>query len=156
MMDDIAALNIRVAELEARVNNHETRLPPEPKCDDPNFAYTTQLSYWVRALNPATPNTMNSGSIGYDGPYDRQAARTRAQAVASERAKHYDSSSPEPWAVRTVSWKDDWQAINETGIILVIEMLEVNGRVTRDWHFSNNPPSWLDEIPNESLSQKDK
>jgi hypothetical protein len=146
MMDDIAALNIRVAELEARLQNHETRLPPEPKCEDPNFAYTSQLNYWVRALNPPTPNSTNSGSIGYDGPHDIATARTRAQAVALERAKHYDPATIEPWAVRTVPWKDDWQAVNETGVVLIIELLEVNGRVTHDWRYSNNRPKWLDEI----------
>jgi hypothetical protein len=146
VMDDVAALNIRVSELEARLQNHETRLPPEPKCEDPNFAYSTQLTYWVRPLNPVTPNSMNSGLIGLDGPHNIDTARTRVQAVALERAKHYGPSSNEPWPVRSVTWRDRWQDVRETGVVLCIEQLEVNGRFTHEWTYSNAEPSWINEL----------
>jgi hypothetical protein len=144
-MDDLPALNLRVEELEALVRNHETRLPPEVIHDDPNFAYSSQLSYWIRALNPPTPNTMNSGRIGVDGPHGIDAARTRAQVVALERAQYYDPSTKEGWPVRSVPWKDRWEDVKQTGIILIIEVLEVNGQVVHDWKYSNNRPRWLDE-----------
>jgi hypothetical protein len=128
-MDDVAALNTRVEALEALLANHESRLPPEPKFDDPNRAYSHQLSYWVRAICPPTANTYNSGLLGYDGPHDRTTATARAQALAMEKAKYYEPTTKEPWPVRSVSWRDDWTKATDTGVILIIEILEANGRI---------------------------
>jgi hypothetical protein len=146
-MDDIAALNERVERLEALLENHESRLPPEPKFDDPNRAYSHQLTYWVRAICPPTANTYNSGLLGTDGPHDRTTAHARAQSVALERAKYYDPTTKEPWEVRSVGWRDDWTKATDAGVVLIIERLEVNGRVCHDWNFSNARPSYLDDTP---------
>jgi hypothetical protein len=144
-MRDIAALNQAVEEIEARLANHESRLPPEPKMDDPNHAYSHRLTYWVRPVNPPTPNMFSMGLIGSDGPHDAEGATERAQAVALERARYYEPTSREPWRVVCVGWRDYWQAVKDTGVVLIIEQLEANGRVVHDWNFANELPNYLSE-----------
>jgi hypothetical protein len=146
---DIAEINLAVEALEARLADHESRLPPVITREDPNRAWSHGLSYWVKPIDPPTPNTFQTGRLGNDGPHDAGTATSRAQKVAEERARYYTPDNPEPWSVVCVGWRDHWQDVKQTGVVLIVEQLEVNGSIAHNWTWSNELPNYLkkkDEI----------